>query len=409
LDLKSKQFLASEHFWAKKLPQGWRYEFFGDLIKDTIDNRGRTVPTSDFGIPLIATNCISNSSLFPVFKDIRYVSQKTHDEWFRDGHAEPNDIIFVNKGSPGHICLVPDPINFCFAQDMIGLKINHEKINFKYLFAILRTRFMQEQIDAFHVGTLIPHFKKSDFNSIVVPIPPKKLEDVVGEYYFSISQKIEKLENQNDTLEQMSQAIFQSWFVDFDGVTEFEDSELGQIPKGWQVKRLDKLFHISAGGDLSKISFSKIKSNEYKYPVYSNSLDNKGLYGFSKEYQYEPECVTITARGNVGRAEYRNNCFSAIVRLLVLKAKYDFLCSYTTHFINYKLDFSHVGSAVNQLTAPAISDRVLVVPSSNSLEKFNIISQTIFLKIGENQSQIDTLTKTRDILLPKLMSGEIRV
>ena len=62
--LKYKQYLASEHNWAKKLPTGWRYEFLGDFIKDTVDNRGRTVPTSDFGIPLIATNCISNSSLY---------------------------------------------------------------------------------------------------------------------------------------------------------------------------------------------------------------------------------------------------------------------------------------------------------------------------------------------------------
>ena len=248
------------------------------------------------------------------------------------------------------------------------------------------------------------------FNEILkIPIPHIEEQIRIVDVSLNLENKIQNLQIQNRTLEQTAQVIFKSWFVDFDGVTEFEDSELGKIPKGWEIKRLDELFHISGGGDLSKISFSKTKSAEYPFPVYSNSLNNKGLYGFSKEYQYEPECVTITARGDVGRAEYRNDFFNAIVRLLVLKPKYDFFCFYIAHFINSKLDFSHVGSAQNQLTAPAISDRVVVVPSSSFLENFDKIVSSLQKKIDLNTTNISSLEQNRDALLPKLMSGEIRV
>ena len=80
-----------------------------DTTKFIVDNRGKTAPTEETGIALIATNCISNSSLYPTYNNVRYVSQETYDTWFR-AHPEPGDIIVTNKGSQnGAICLVPDP------------------------------------------------------------------------------------------------------------------------------------------------------------------------------------------------------------------------------------------------------------------------------------------------------------
>ena len=91
---------------------------------------------------------------------------------------------------------------------------------------------------------------------------------------------------------------------------------------------------------------------------------NKGLYGYSKEYQYEPECITITARGNVGTAICRSEKFNAIVRLLVLKPKKKISCYFISEFINNNLNFSHVGAAQNQLTAPMIKDEKIIFPNT---------------------------------------------
>ena len=100
---------------------------FKDLLVEIVDNRGKTCPTANAGIPLIATNCIKNDVLYPVFEKVRYVDQDTYDNWFR-GHPEPDDMIFVCKGSPGRVAWVPDPINFCIAQDMVAIRADKSKV-----------------------------------------------------------------------------------------------------------------------------------------------------------------------------------------------------------------------------------------------------------------------------------------
>lgn len=146
-----------------------------ELLNFIVDNRGKSCPTADKGFPLIATNCIKHSSIYPTFENIRYVSEETRENWFR-AELKPNDILFVNKGTPGRTCLVPDPITFCAAQDMIGLRADETKIYYKYLFAVLRSDFVQNKIANFHVGIAIPHFKKSDLHNLLIPVPNMELQ-----------------------------------------------------------------------------------------------------------------------------------------------------------------------------------------------------------------------------------------
>src|SRR3990172_1255759 len=139
------------------------YRSFGTLLKKVIDNRGKTCPVVDKGIPLIATNCISNNHLYPQFEKVRYVSSDVYQNWFRV-HPEPGDMIFVLKGTPGRVAWVPNPVSFCIAQDMVAIRPDEKKLYPKYLFAVLRSKSIQQEIEGLHVGTLIPHFKKGDFD-----------------------------------------------------------------------------------------------------------------------------------------------------------------------------------------------------------------------------------------------------
>src|SRR5438105_2254376 len=97
------------------------YVSFTKLISAIVDNRGRTCPTAAAGTPLIATNCVKNDGLYPVYEKVRYVDDGTYAAWFR-AHPEPGDILFVCKGSPGNVAMVPDPVDFCIAQDMVAVR-----------------------------------------------------------------------------------------------------------------------------------------------------------------------------------------------------------------------------------------------------------------------------------------------
>jgi len=143
---------------------------FSQLIAEVVDNRGRSCPTVNHGVPLIATNCIRNELLYPTYDKVRFVSHETYSTWFR-GHPLPGDILFVNKATPGRVCLVPNPVGFCIAQDMVAVRADTRKVYPRYLLAALRSKVVQDQISQMHVGTLIPHFKKGDFDKLLIPVP----------------------------------------------------------------------------------------------------------------------------------------------------------------------------------------------------------------------------------------------
>ena len=202
-----------------------------DLLSRVVDNRGKTCPTAERGTALIATNCVKNELLYPVFENVRWVDAETMQTWFR-GHPCSGDILFVTKGSPGRCCLVPEPVNFCIAQDMLALRADESKVSQKFLFALLRSSIVQNAIGNLHVGTMIPHFKKGDFDQLVLKIPTcRKTQDWIGDLYVRLSAKIELNRRMNETLEGMAQALFKSWFVDFDPVIDNAIAAGNPIPE----------------------------------------------------------------------------------------------------------------------------------------------------------------------------------
>jgi type I restriction enzyme, S subunit len=136
-----------------------------DVLSFIVDNRGRTCPVAKAGFPLIATNCIKPGRRGAVFENLRYVDDETYACWFR-AHPMPGDVIFVCKGSPGRVAMVPDPVPYCIAQDMVALRADSDVIDPDYLYYRLSAPDVQAKIQNMHVGTLIPHFKKGDFGRL---------------------------------------------------------------------------------------------------------------------------------------------------------------------------------------------------------------------------------------------------
>lgn len=208
----------------------WSEIALADCLAFVVDNRGKSAPLEDQGIPLIATNCISNENTYPVYERVRYVSEDTFNNWFRS-HPLPGDVILTNKGSKnGAVCLVPSPVEFCIAQDMVALRANKAVIDPLYLFAILRSKVVQDRIKNLNVDSVIPHFKKTDFDKLFLPYPSRKTQEFIGRFYFYFCEKIELNRQINTTLESMAQALFKSWFVDFDPVIDNALAAGNEIP-----------------------------------------------------------------------------------------------------------------------------------------------------------------------------------
>ena len=389
-----------------------------DAVKFIVDNRGKTVPTADNGIPLIATNCIKNNGLFPVFEKIRFVSEETYKTWFRS-HPEPGDIIFVNKGTPGRVCLVPNPVNFCIAQDMVALRVDESVIYPKYLFAALRSDYIQNVIENMHVGTLIPHFKKSDFERLMIPVPDEVTQKYIGNLYYDLSMAIELNNQINKTLEEMAQAIFKSWFVDFEPFRdgEFEESEIGPIPKGWRVVELGEITEeIRERVKDRKIPvFSAVKTGDlvlsedyFTKQVFSRDI-SKYIVVKPFDFAYNPARINI---GSIGINEFSyTGCVSPVYVVFRTDQKYKWFFKMLTRTERFKKEVNTraSGSVRQTLNFDEFSKIKVVYPYAEIVEEYNYIFEGLIMAKSKIEEEISILSEIRDTLLPKLMSGEIRV
>jgi type I restriction enzyme S subunit len=159
--------------------------------------------------------------------------------------------------------------------------------------------------------------------------------------------------------------------------------------KKWEKVKLGDLFDLYAGGDVDRNNFSPIKTSTHLYPIYSNSLQNEGLYGYTSVPKYKGNSITITGRGFVGIPMYREQPFDAIIRLLVLTPKDEKQVNgkFVSYYISQYVDFPKENTGVPQLTIPKICDIELPIPSIDEQERIVNIIETK-LKIIENANKV---------------------
>lgn len=379
---------------------------FLSLLENIVDNRGRTCPTSDFGIPLIATNCVLNSHLYPVFEKIRYVDSQTYKTWFRD-HPKSGDMLFVTKGTPGRICWVPNPVNFCIAQDMVAIRANEKLVYPKFLFALLRSSVVQKMIENMHVGTLIPHFKKGDFDKLKLPIPTDyNFQKKIGNLYFDISEKIEINRQTNSTLEDIAQSIFKKWFVDGEDIDGWEVGKLGDIAenirRSVQPSEIEPdtpyigLEHMPRGSiALSEWdTASDVVSNKYLFK------QDEFLFGKLRPYFHK---VGVAPLDGVSSTD-----------ILVVAPKEDDYYGVVLGYISSVDLINHTTAASTGTKMPRtnwsdIARYEIALPPKERAKQFSGFMKSVVQLIQSNIMEARTLANIRDTLLPKLMSGEIEV
>lgn len=143
-------------------------------------------------------------------------------------------------------------------------------------------------------------------------------------------------------------------------------------PQDWKEATIGELFNVSAGGDVKKQFFSKFHTSVYQYEIFSNGIDNRGLYGYTSMALYPGNSLTVTARGTIGQAYYREKDFDAIIRLLVLSPKYsEVKPKFYEYYINSQVEFERENTGVPQLTAPKIKEKT--VPFFEGIEQERII------------------------------------
>lgn len=321
-------------------------------------------------------------------EEIRY----TQD---RNIQLRDNDILVTKDGTIGKVAFI-DKLTLPATLNS-GIFVIRPKNNAylpHFLYYILKSFYFDNFLNQLVAGSTIQHLYQKDFVTFNFVIPPLAEQIAISTALSDVDALISSLETLIAKKRNIKQGAMQ---------------QLLQPKEDWEVKTLGELFDITAGGDLTKYDFSSYQNKKYKYPIYSNSISEKGLYGYSSIYSNDGDSITITARGTLGNANYRNQKFTAIGRLLVLNPKVNLNGFFISEYINNKICFISESTGVPQLTSPQLSKTEILIPN---YEEQTQIAQILSDMDSEIQALETKLEKYRNIkqgMMQNLLTGKIRL
>lgn len=353
---------------------------------------------------------------YPVYGSgglMRYVDSKLYDG---------PSILIPRKGTLSNIMFVDNP--FWTVDTMFWSIINTDKVDPKFLFYSICKR----DFASMNVGSAVPSMTVNILNDIQISYP-KNIEDQrrIASILSSLDRKIELNNKINADLEEMAQAIFKNWFVDFEPFKDgkFVDSELGMIPEGWKVGRADDFYQINIGKTPPRKEHKWFSTNPAdKIWVSIANMGNSGIFiSDSSEYLTKEavdrhniimvprNTILLSFKLTVGRvaiADKELTTNEAIARFILSDDKYmEYLYLYLKNFDYNSLgSTSSIATAVNSKT---IKGMQMLQPSDKIIDAFHIQVNPIFEKIRSLTKESSRLSLLRDTLLPRLMSGELEV
>ena len=331
--------------------------------------------------------------------------------------------MYGNSAGRSAITKIPLTTN----QACCCFQIDERQADYRYVYNFLKLNYLQ--IKDMANGGAQQNLNSLILKNLDISLPPLDEQKRIAEILGSLDDKIELLQKQNKTLEDMAKALFKSWFVDFDVVrakqkglpkadimreyhltddlydlfpSSFADSPLGPIPSGWEVKPLKDLASITAGKRPKQVK--DIKDDNFFIPVYGGN----GIKWWTNVSLYSTPIIITGRVGTLGKVYriYEPVWVSDNALIFeVQKEHFEYLL-----YMLYTIDFNSFnrGSTQPLITQSDIKE-ILVVFGQDIVQKFHSIIVEYEKKINNNNRQIQTLTELRDSLLPRLISGKIRV
>jgi type I restriction enzyme S subunit len=419
-----------------------------DEVCDKITDGSHQSPKSvESGKPMASVKDLRSYGLD--LNTARHISRKDFSDLVRQGcQPEVGDVLIAKDGNSAldTVCTFEEDAEVVLLSSVAILRPKQNQIIprfLKYYFCSQRT--LDYLKSNFISGAAIPRVILKDFKRAEISLPLLKEQKAIAHILGSLDDKIELNRQMNQTLESMAQALFKSWFVDFDPVidnalaaghaipecfakraeqrqkqqteraankttesTDFKPlfpnafeytEEMGWIPKGWGVGKLNEFIDIKYGKNHKKL-------DEGTFPVYGSG----GIMRFVDQFLYKGESVLIPRKGTLSNLMYVDEEFWSVDTMFYSVPKMKSIMKFVFYYLN-TFDFvsMNVGSAVPSMTTKVLNDINTLKSSDNILNEFDRLVADYFNKRQSLDRNNNTLKKFRDTLLPKLLSGEIRI
>ena len=423
----------------------WK-EYTLDEVCISITDGSHSSPKSvENGYPMAS---VKDMGYFEINIDsCRQISEEDYQKLV-NGKCKPeiNDVLIAKDGSyMKFVNVVKEEKDLVLLSSIAILKPNIDILNPLFLKYYLLTPNVKHELEYGYVsGSAIRRIVLKDFKRFPIKLPPLEEQEKIADILSSLDDKIELNNEMNKTLEEMAQSIFKRWFVDFefpneDGEPykssggEMVDSELGMIPKGWEVKCLDDLASSISKGttptkkdidlaqDEQTIKFLKVKDIDDNGNICIDKMENIPAsvhYGKLKRSILHTGDIIFSIAGTIGKVctidERLNNSNMnqavAFIRLDNIELLFGFiLYLLKSDFIQNEIKANIVQAVQANVSLGTLKQLKFAYPNENILKMYNDIIMSIYKTQLSNKIEVENLIKVRDSLLPKLMSGEIMV
>ena len=412
----------------------WRIVPLESCMAAIIDYRGKTPKKTSAGIPLITAKVVKAGRIEPPEE---FISAEDYEPWMRRGIPEAGDVVITTEAPLGEVAQLGSE-RVALAQRLIALRGEPTMLDNTFLKFLMQSHDIQQQLQSRASGTTVFGIKQSELRRVLLRLPPVGEQRAIGHVLGTLDAKIDINRRMNETLEAITKALFKSWFIDFDPVRakmearddglpkhvsdffpdSFEDAEFGEIPKGWTSGKIGDVAENPRRGIqpdhihperayialehmprrsicLSDWEFGKrLESTKYEFKR------GEILFGKLRPYFHK-----------VGVAPIDGVCSTDI---LVVKPKsrswFGFLLAHLSsfEFIEYT-NASSTGTKMPRTSWSEMSRYPVAFPPQPLVKKFSSFLVPLVNRMIISIHESRTLAALRDTLLPRLISGELRI
>lgn len=371
-----------------------------DVCEFIVDCLHATAPTQEEGYPLIRTPNIGRGRL--ILADVYRVSEDTYKEWTRRAVPQANDLVLAREAPAGNVAVIKDGQTVCLGQRTVHLRPDPNQIDSDFLCYFLLTPFQQGLLLANETGATSKHVNMSDIRRFPLGnLPSLEVQRRIGQTLSAYDDLIENNRRRIQLLEEAARLLYREWFVHLRFPGHEHVAVVDGVPEGWEKKTLGELLTLQRGFDLP---LSQRK--EGSFPIYAST----GINGFHSEAKAVGPGVVTGRSGTLGTVMYVPGDFWPLNTTLWVKE----FKKVGPHFAVHLLDNLHLEQYNGGVAVPTLN--------RNDVHRIEVLSPSgLLLQLFEEhvsalEKQKTILWRTneqagaaRDLLLPRLMNGDLTV
>ena len=409
----------------------WQTSSLDECLDTLLDYRGKSPPKSENGIPVLSAKVVKTTGL------LRPIEQKIaldyYPKWMVRGLPHVGDVVMTTEAPMGEVIqLDQETVQYALGQRIVCLRGKLNKLDNTFLRYLLTSPAQQAILASYATGTTVLGISQKALRSVPITYPVFRQQQRIGELLGALDDKIELNRRMNETLEAMARAIFKDWFVDFgptrakmEGRAAYLAPDIWSLfpdrldvdgkPEGWKHHSIYRIADVIYGAPFASAHFNTAGVGEPLIRIRDLVDESPGVWTSETHLKGYKVCKGDIVVGMDG--EFRAYLWGGAEawlnqRVCVFAPKHGFSAAFVRNSIISPLahiEETETATTVIHLGKGDIDRFTAIVPCDKLTEAFNGLAQPLYDRIVANKAESRTLAATRDLLLPKLMSGEIRV